>query len=144
MDSNIVPCFRGDGRAIEGSPCSLLKGVALSASSVGTLVGEIVGVSEAAKVGGGEEGVVEGWFKGMFSSICTGAGLALPSNAKLMGKFARACKSNQASSVNTRIFIASSSTRPSGDIRMLRRAFLLLFDAGCDSSETSEPDVIRI
>ena len=115
----------------------------MSSSSVGKLVGEIVGVSEADKVGGGEEGVIEGWFKGTFSAICSGERLELLSNPGLLGEVTRACKSGRASKDSTIIFIAIISARLSGEIRMLRLVFIALFGAGCDSLGTSGLDVIR-
>ena len=103
-----------------------------------------MGVSEADKVGGGEEGVFEGWLMGTFSAICAGKGLELLYTAGLMGEFTGACKSGRASRDSTIIFIAIISARLSGEIRMLRLAFLALFGAGCDSSGTSGLDVIRM
>ena len=89
IDNKIVPCFSGEGREIEGVPRSPLDRVVYYSSSVGTVVGEIVGVSEAAKVGGGEEGVIEGWFFETFSATCTGEGLELLLNLRLFGVIAR-------------------------------------------------------
>jgi hypothetical protein len=114
----------------------------LSTSPFEKLVGEIVGVSEADKVGDGEDGVYEGWFMGTFSAICAGEGLELLYNAGLLGESTRACKSGRASRDNTIIFIAIISARPSGEIRMLCLAFLALFGAGCDSSGTLGLNVI--
>jgi hypothetical protein len=116
----------------------------LSTSPVEKLVGEIVGVSEADKVGGGVEGVFEGWFTRAFSAICAGEGLELLCNAGLLGEFTRACNSGRASRDSTIIFIVIISARLSGEIRMLCLAFLALFGAGCDSSGTSGLDVIRM
>jgi hypothetical protein len=123
--------------------CSTLGRVIFSGSSVGILVGEIVGVSDAARVGNGEVVVIEVWFIETFSAITTGEGLEMLFTAMFSGMLTRVWKRDHTRKLSTRIFIVSISARLKGDNRMLRREISLLLGAEFESSETSGLDVIR-
>jgi hypothetical protein len=112
-------------------------------SAVGGVVGDIVGVSEAARVGVGGGGVIVNWFMVEFSVVSREEEKKSPFWGDMNGKSTRACRSGQASNVKIRILMASNSTKLNGLIRMLRLVLFLRFGERLVSSDTSELDVIR-
>jgi hypothetical protein len=112
-------------------------------SVVGEVVGNIVGVSETAKVGVGGSGVMVIWLMVKLSVVSReGENKPLFSGTK-NGKLPLVCRRDQASSVKIKILMASSSARLRGLIRMLRLVLFLRLGERFVSSDTLELDVIR-
>jgi hypothetical protein len=110
---------------------------------VGEVVGNIVGVSETARVGVGGSGVMVYWFVVIFSLVPRGGVKKLPFSLEIFGKLLLACKSGQAIKLKIRTFIVSSRTKLSGLIRILRFLLFLRFGERLVFSDTSDLEVMR-
>ena len=106
-------------------------------------MGNIVGVSETAKVGVGGSGVMVNWFVAKFSLVPRGGVKKLPFSGELFGKLLLASKSGQAIKLKIRTFIVSSRTKLSGLIRILRFLLFLRFGERLVFSDTSDLEVMR-
>jgi hypothetical protein len=112
-------------------------------SVVGEVVGNIVGVSETAKVGVGGSGVMVIWLMVKLSVVSRDGGSKSPFSGDKNGKLPLACRRGQAINVRMKILMVSSSARLRGLIRMLRLVLPLRLGERFVSSDTLEPGVIR-
>jgi hypothetical protein len=110
---------------------------------VGVVVGEVVRVSEAARVGVEDGGVIVAWLMVVFSGVAVEGGNIKSDSGNENGQSTRPCKSGHANRDKIKILMANNKTRLIGEMRIPRSVFLLLRDVGNGSSDVSGFEVIR-